>query len=51
MSDTTKGYCQTCVWETHPEMLTTYCYTAQCDRCHRTTELALVIPRNHKEDA
>ena len=39
----TQSYCQRCVWETHPEMLTTYCITAErCDRCERVADLAIV---------
>ena len=34
MSDYAR-YCQRCVWETHPLMLTTYTLVGPCDRCGR----------------
>ena len=43
--DSSQSYCQRCVWETHPEMLSTYSLRGlTCARCGRVTDLALVIP-------
>lgn len=36
-------YCQRCVWETHPHMLTTYCVLAHCDRCSYYGMMAMVL--------
>lgn len=42
------SYCQACVFQTHPVMLSTYCLRSHpCDRCGRRADCALVIrPRS-----
>lgn len=44
--------CQRCVWALHPLMLTTYCLrNFSCDRCHRTSDLAMVsLDPSHLQD-
>lgn len=37
-----QSWCQRCIWEQHPEMLTTYCLAANCDKCGRWADLAMV---------
>jgi hypothetical protein len=40
-----KLYCQGCVYQEHPSMITTYCIDARCDRCGRFGWLAICIPK------
>lgn len=38
------AYCQGCVWEIHPQMMTTYCLRGcTCDCCGYKGDLALVL--------
>lgn len=38
-----RSFCQNCVWETHPRMMSGYCLRVlKCDRCHRVADLAMV---------
>ena len=39
-----KLWCQRCCWKTHPTILTAYTLPGACDRCGRSTMLAIVKP-------
>lgn len=43
MAATCASYCQGCVKETHPKLMTTYCLRSlPCDRCGHRADLAIV---------